>query len=72
MEKMLENGKFPDISGAPRENLRAPQKKQKNAPVNPGACGGPDRTATHPMVNQYQMLFFMDRTNSLTTWLGGS
>ena len=30
-----------------------------------------DRTATRPMVNQYQMLFFMDRTNILTTWLGG-
>ena len=31
----------------------------------------PDRAATRPMVNQYQMLFFMDRTNILTTWLGG-
>ena len=35
--------------------------KMKNAK---SACSGhrPDRTATRPMVKQYQMLFFMDRT----------
>ena len=64
-------GNFRIFPGGPGKFMGPPQK-QENAPINPGAYGGPDRTATHPMVNQYQMLFFMDRTNSLTTWLGGS
>ena len=45
-------------------------KKWKNAK---SACSGhrPEGAATRQMVNQYQTLFFMDRTNILTTWLGG-